>query len=437
MFKSYAAAYQYLRCCTDYEKMAKFNYSQSTFNIQRMKRFLDCVGNPHHDLSTLHIAGTKGKGSTAIILASLLKKAGYQVGLFTSPHVVDLMDRIQINGVTISKRDFTRTMNRFSPYLKQLKPTFFEIMTAMALLYFREQSVDWAIMEVGLGGRLDATNVITPAVSIITRIDFDHMDKLGHTLTAIAGEKAGIIKPGIPVVTIQQDAQVNEVFRKKALSQKAPLSFITRAQTRKQLQQAGIKLPFLGEHQLENVGLVMETIRLLKEQNLINLNRSTFQKGLRNVTLPGRIELISRNPLVILDSAHNPVSIRALQDTITKTFLSQPKRPKIILVFSIARDKEIQKIIDILLPVVSIILFTQAPNPRMSKPQELLGYLKHPAKPLMVCLETNPVKAFALAVQLAEPKDVVVVTGSFSLSGAIRTFLTNHKYLPKYGRSNP
>jgi len=436
MFKSYDAAYEYLRCCTDYEKMAKFNYSQSTFNIQRMARLMNCVNNPHHHLHTLHVAGTKGKGSTAIMLASILRTAGYRVGLFTSPHVVEIMDRIQVNGITITQADFTRMMNQLAPFLKQLKPTFFEIMTASALLYFRKQKVDWTIMEVGLGGRLDATNIIKPDISIITRIDFDHMDKLGYTLKAIAREKAGIIKKHIPVVTIRQDPAVNQLFRETARNQQAPINFVTRKQTKKQLTQAGIKLPFLGEHQIDNLGLALKAIQILKDNQSIRITNSTIKQGISRISLPGRIELISRNPLVILDSAHNPVSISALTDTLKKTFLSKSPRPGIIMVFSIARDKEVKKILNLLLSVASTMIFTRSPNPRMCHPKELLRYLKNQNNHTPVILEENPVKAFALAVNLAGPKDLVVVTGSFSLSGEIRSFLTKHKYLTPYGRTH-
>jgi len=440
MFKTYDSAYQYLCRFTDYERMAKFNYNQTTFNLKRMNRLLECLDNPHRQLNAIHIAGTKGKGSTALILASILKQAGYQVGLFTSPHLVSLQERIQINGEPISKQTFTKIMNQLHPYLKKLKPTFFEIITAIAFLYFHEQKVDWAIMEVGLGGRLDATNVIIPKLSIITRIDFDHTDKLGHTLTKIAREKAGIIKRNVPVIAFEQDPTVNRVFKAIARKHHAPLRFVSSPKARSIVRQSVSKLPFLGNHQLVNSGLALTALKLLKSTKLIKLSKSAIRTGLKQTSLPARIELINRKPLVILDSAHNPVAIQALRDTITNTFslslINFPPSPsplplrerervrgkrQVILIISIARDKEVKKILDILIPMASMLIFTQARNPRMCTLIDFIKHTKDCYLPIPIFSEPDSRQALGLAMKLAKPKDLVVITGSFYLAGEIKS----------------
>ncbi len=430
MFRTYRSAYQYLCRFTDYERMAKFNYNQTTFNLKRIHRLLKYLGNPHRQLNAIHIAGTKGKGSTALILASILKQTGYQVGLFTSPHLVSLQERIQINGEPISKQSFTKIMNQLHPYLpaskaglKKLKPTFFEIITAVALLYFHEQKVDWAVMEVGLGGRLDATNVIIPKVSIITRIDFDHTDKLGHTLTKIAREKAGIIKRNVPVIAFEQNPTVNRVFKAIARKHHAPLYFVSSPKARSIVRQAVSKLPFLGNHQLVNAGLALTALKLLKSTKFIKLSKSAVRTGLKQTSLPARIELINRKPLIILDSAHNPAAIQVLKNTISKTFLSNSTKRQVILIISIARDKEVKKILDILIPMASMLIFTQARNPRMCTLIEFIKHTQDCYLPIPIFSEPDSRQALGLAIKLAKPKDLVVITGSFYLAGEIKALL--------------
>jgi dihydrofolate synthase/folylpolyglutamate synthase len=405
--------------------MAKVHYSQNTYNLKRMKWLLQTLGNPQDKLRCIHIAGTKGKGSTAIMLATILAQAGYKVGIYTSPHLIDLRERIQVwhmgKQTLISKNDFTELMNHFvfatkrstlyalrpTPYAR---PTFFETMTALAFLHFKQKKVDFAVFEVGLGGRLDATNLITPIVSVITRIDLDHTDKLGHTIKEIAYEKAGIIKPGVPVITFRQMTSADEVIREKAKTQKAPLH-IAKTSNR--------KLGLLGCHQKENYSLAAGVIKLLNTKGYTKINQGKTNESLKGLILPARLELINRNPDIILDSAHNPVSIRATADTVKKL-----KYHKVIVIFALSADKEIGKIVNSVITLADIIIFTRTNHPRLLPPQEFIKYLpKHSDKTILI--EPDYTNALSMARRLAHADDLILITGSFYLAGEMKKLLKN------------
>lgn len=368
---------------------------------------MSALGNPENRLKLIHIAGTKGKGSTAIFLSQLLQSSGHKVGLFTSPHLVDLRERIQINNQPISKKSFTNIMNQLLPHLKKIRPTFFETMTALALCYFTKEKVDYAIMEVGLGGRLDATNIINPLVSIITRIDFDHMDKLGNTLTKIAREKAGIIKPNTPVITIKQQPEVMKVIRTYARKLKAPIHQIPKSKC----LMSNFKCGVAGQHQRENLSLALAAYEHLSKKHA---QRSTLN-ALRRLILPARIEVVSRNPLTIIDTAHNPVSMQALVDTIKTEF----RYKQLVLVIGLARDKEVDKILRIILPLADIIIFTKSDNPRLLEPMDFIDYIKDYDLAVPIFLEPDYRKALRTAQSVAGRKDLILITGSFYLAGSL------------------
>ena len=234
-FPSYHETLQFLYTAIDYEKLISYQYNASTFSLDRMVKMLDYVGNPHKDFPTIHITGTKGKGSTSIMMATVLEQAGLRTGLFTSPHLIDLRERIQINHEMISEGDFVAAATALWPYIQHLRetdkassPTFFETLTAMAMLYFKQKRVDMAVLEVGLGGRLDSTNVVIPRVSVITNIGFDHTAILGNTLASIAYEKAGIIKQGVPVVSAVDEAEALSVIEKTCREKDARLYLLGR-----------------------------------------------------------------------------------------------------------------------------------------------------------------------------------------------------------------
>jgi len=304
MISRYPDAVRFLNTFTDYERMASV-YAPGDYNLERMRRLLSALGNPERAFLSLHIAGTKGKGSTAHLAEAILREAGYRTGLYTSPHLVDLRERIRLDGRPIPEAHFARVMARMEPELRRLRPTYFETMTAAAFVYFADRKVDYAVVEVGLGGRLDATNVITPAACAVTTIDFDHMDKLGHTLEAIAGEKAGILKPGVPAVSSPQAPAARRVLeargpiafpRFRVLSSRGFVLKFTAEGRRWQL-------PVLGEHQAANAA----TALALVARSGAAVPPEAVRRAFRKIRLPGRIERVGRRPTVIVDAAHNPV----------------------------------------------------------------------------------------------------------------------------------
>ena len=505
--KSYSQAYRYLCQFTDYERMAKVHYSQTAYNLKRMKHLLQALGNPQGKLRCIHIAGTKGKGSTAIMLATILAQAGYKVGIYTSPHLVDLRERIQVwhmgsNNTPhfpsrlsgkgkqnlISKNDFTKLMNvivtaiskneiasarhgglrndshceprrgwscqrqippqsgTISPYVS---PTFFETMTALAFLYFLHQNVNFAVIEVGLGGRLDATNLITPIVSVITRIDFDHMDKLGHTLKEIAREKSGIIKAAVPVISFRQKTPADKVIHLIAINNKAPLYLAPILKH---------NLPVQGAHQSENWSLALKAIEVMNKQEITDIGPAVIKSALQRLELPGRMELVSRRPDpvrgrsplgdreaaipnstlpkdndretvsdkirftsngadIIIDSAHNAVSIRATADTVKNL-----KYNKVILIFALSADKEIGKIISSIITLADIIIFTRTNHPRLMNPEGFIRYLPD-CSDKTILIEPDYTNALSIARRLAQADDLILITGSFYLAGPVRELL--------------
>jgi dihydrofolate synthase/folylpolyglutamate synthase len=400
-FKDYSSAYKHLCRFTDYERMVKFHKPQKAFNLKKIIALLKALGNPHDKIKTIHIAGTKGKGSTAIFLSQLLQENGYKTGLFTSPHLVDLSERIQINGIPISRTAFTGMMNKLYPHLKRLKPTFFETITALSLCYFEEGKVDYAVMEVGLGGRLDATNVIKPCLSIITRIDFDHMDKLGNTISSIAREKAGIIKPQTPVFTIKQLPEAARVIRAVARRQNAPLKIVPPFSGR---------IPVHGRHQRENLALALSALKYI-----LQTKNHKLKTKINNLVLPARIEVVSKSPTLILDTSHNPVSIKALVKTIKEEFHYR----KLILTMGIMRDKEADKMLEPILPLADIVIFTRSDNPRFLAPIEFIPYIKNMKLSAPIFLEPDCKEALKAARALAKADDLILITGSFYLAGAL------------------
>lgn len=292
-FTNFHDVYTYIKNFTDYECMAGIRYTKQNYNLDKMRRLLKAIGNPEKQIKSIHIAGTKGKGSTAIMVESILRKAGFKTGLYTSPHLVSMLERIQINGSSISDADFVWAMNVLKPHLD--KSTYFEIMTAVAFLLFAREKVDFAIIEVGLGGRLDSTNVIKPIVTAITTIDYDHQDQLGKTLGSIAREKAGIIKPSIPVVISPQRKVALNIIRKTAQLNDALLREVGRdikvdvlPKTSSNILKCdittsnriikNISLPLIGRHQLDNVATAIGILNVLVP---IYLPAQAGREGLR------------------------------------------------------------------------------------------------------------------------------------------------------------
>lgn len=443
----------------DYERISKYKYNSSSFSLERMEQLLDVARNPHHDLKTIHIAGTKGKGSTAIMIASILQEARLKVGLFTSPHLINLEERIKVNGKDISKKAICESTDILRPYIEKERkkdiyrsPTFFETLTAISLIFFKKEAVDVAVMEVGLGGRLDSTNVISPLVSVITSIGFDHTDKLGTTLGQIAGEKAGIIKGKTPVVSSPQKDEALCVIQETCNKKKSRLNLVGRDITietarsfdgRRQPSNKDsavfgsfcdistannrykeLFVPIPGEHQIVNCACAIGAAEIAIESlpdykaDLYNEMDGVVRNSLQSVKCPGRIEIVSQHPLIIVDSAHTVESIRALKDTI-KEYI---KPNKITLMFGISQDKDITGILNEILPSVNTAIFTTTGNPRSANPSDLKETLKRDInKP---CYSTDNIKeGLDIAIKVTDKSDMICITGSTFLAGEVKSLL--------------
>lgn len=440
-----AAAEQFLLARVDYERATAIPYDKRDFKLDRMVRFLARLGNPQVGMKIVHIAGTKGKGSTAAMIAAMLSAAGYRTGLYTSPHLDRVEERMRIDGLLCDADEFVELVERVRPVVAELDamaeeesppshgPTYFEIVTAMALVYFADRRVDWAVLEVGLGGRLDSTNVCTPAVSVITSISFDHMRQLGHTLAAIAAEKAGIIKPGVPVVSGVVDMEPGDVIRQMAAQHGCRIvergkDFDVSCQSvgtpgilrfschlpRREFTLEQLHLSLLGAHQADNAAVALATIEELRLQGC-DVEEKHVRRGLASVQWPARVEVIARRPTVILDAAHNVASAAALVNTLDENFPAQRR----ILIFATTRDKDVPGMLQLLLPKFDVVILTRYQiNPRGVTVEELL----------QIAIEMNstncracptPTDAWQEARALASAEDLIVIAGSFFIAAEL------------------
>ena len=382
---------------------------------------------PHTRFRTLHIAGTNGKGSTAAMAAAVLQAAGYRVGLYTSPHLVDFRERIRVDGAMITEeRVLELTQQVRDACRHDLSPTFFECTTAMAFQYFADASVDVAVVEVGLGGRFDATNVIQPVACAITTIALDHQQYLGPTLSSIAAEKAGIIKSRIPVVVGRLDAEAEATIERIAMQKQAPMYRLNRdvrtigASTSLFDYQGlsshheGLICPLAGRHQLDNAACALALLEVAVREGIL-ISKKAVGQGLRSVKWEGRFEVVERCPIVVLDGAHNPAAASAIADSLAE--MMQHSQGRLILVLGMMRDKNHRGFITPLRHLVGEVVLTQADIPRAASVSELRAAL-HDCVP---SLHEAPVPADALALarQLAGPDDVICVTGSLMLVGDV------------------
>jgi dihydrofolate synthase/folylpolyglutamate synthase len=443
----YQAALDYLYSFVDYSLTRQLTYSPEKFNLNRMFRVLELLGNPHKRYPCVHITGTKGKGSVCAFTASILKEAGYKVGLFTSPHLIEYTERIQINGVPVSREAFVEQLEQVKPLVDEVPGlTTFEITTALAMLVFANQEINIAVFEVGLGGRLDATNVVDPIVSVITTISYDHQSVLGNTLTQIAGEKAGIIKPGKPVVTSNQTGEAMEVIERVANEKGSSLRIVGRDahyasvshslegqtfwlwspdqqkkmdayldQSDPNWKPAQFEVPLLGAHQLENATTAYLAIQALNEAGM-KFTDQAIHEGLRRVQWPCRFEVVSKKPMVVLDSAHNRDSAQKLRITLDDYL---PGR-NVILLFGASEDKDVRGILTDLLPRVSQIITTQTIHPRAMDASTIVQLVHQMGKPARAILPFE--EAYQTAVSLAGDDQVVLVAGSIFMAAAAREY---------------
>ncbi len=354
-FKTYEEATKFLFGFTNYERVVNFDYDASKLNLRRMTILLEYLGNPHEEMHAVHVTGTKGKGSVTLMIAQILREAGVRVGTYMSPHLIHLEERICLDGGMIPGDELVGQINRLLPHLHSCArskepfaiPTFFEIFTAIAWNYFRQSAADVAVMEVGLGGRLDSTNIIRPDVCIITNVSLDHTAQLGDTLPQIVAEKAGIIKSGVPVLTAVSHRESLRVISGKCRELNAPLYVLGReigletgdefAVTLGRRTVRNLSLKLAGEHQRRNAALAVAAAFVLSDSFPV-IDAGAIRAGLEHVTLPGRIDVIRRNPTIVVDGAHNVASLECLLDTLRDEFDYR----RLHLVFAVAEDKDVQ-----------------------------------------------------------------------------------------------
>jgi len=444
-FRTYNQAMKYLFDRTDYERGLKLRYNISTFNLDRMKNLLSLLGDPHLKLKTAHIAGTKGKGSTCTMLASMLEANGYKVGLYTSPHVVSLHERIRVNSNMISPSEMLGLINRVYGAVEKLAktdpPTFFEILTAMAFMHFCDKKVDFAVIETGLGGRLDSTNVIQPAVIGITSISMDHMQQLGDTLDKIAMEKAGIFKKGVPAVTVEQDPKVMKVLKSCASQKSTPLSitghdidFSYRFEFSKEhgphnricittdtSKFEHLRVPLPGEHQAINCGLAIAMLDKLKGVGYKIDDQKAIQ-GLYSVQLEGRMEQICDDPRIIVDAAHNAASIRAVMQAIGQHI----PYDSMVVIFACNADKDVAGMLQELQYGADKVIFTRNNSPRSMYPQDLADmYTEICGKMCQTAMSLK--QALQTAYSAVGREDLICITGSFYLIGQAKQMFQEEK----------
>jgi dihydrofolate synthase/folylpolyglutamate synthase len=390
------------------------------------------LGRPDRRFPSLHVGGTNGKGSTAAMAAAVLQAAGYRVGLYTSPHLVDFRERVRVNGEPIAEDDLAALVERLREALPPAcAPTFFEFTTALAIQHFAEAQVDIAVVEVGLGGRFDATNVLVPLVAVITNVALDHQEYLGETVGAIAFEKAGIIKPGVPLVTGQLSPEAEGVIGRVAGEHAAPWSkwgrdFRTTGEpltgfryegSRGSYQ--GLSCPLAGAHQLENAACALAALELASEAGL-QVPESAVRSGLRQTRWEGRLEVAERHPTILLDGAHNRAAADALAVYLAG-YRREHRGSRVILLVGMMRDKDRRGFLQTLAPLADEVVVTQAAIPRAASVQEMLEALGGQAGSAYA--EPVPADALARARRLAAPEDLICVTGSLMLVGDVKALL--------------
>ena len=430
---TFSEAKDYLYGLVDYERTPAQVATAAYLNLDRMRELLARAGDPHCGMRCVHIAGTKGKGSTAAMTARILRAAGRRVGLYISPHLVDFRERMRIDDELIGEEEFARLMTEACPSVEAMRaegktPTFFEVLTLVALRWFRRQAVDIAVLETGMGGRLDATNVVEPLTAAITTLALDHTVELGDTLALIAGEKAGIIKPGVPVVSAPQAPEAAEVIARTAAELGSPLYRIgeeirilpgaeflhnrQRFTVAGRLETYDLECPLLGEHQQINAALVVGLVECLREAGE-PVTADAIREGIARVEWPGRLQVLQERPLVLLDGAHDPAAVTALLVALDRYFAGRPRT----YLLSFLREKDWRMMLRQLAPGARRFILTASANPRAVSPEELAAE----AASLGVPSTTAPDIPAALHAALVDTPDdeMIVITGSLYAVGEV------------------
>ena len=459
---NYEGALAYIEAFIDYERSPDFSRQARLYNLNRISLLLKQLGNPHAKLQVIHVAGSKGKGSTAALVASVLTHAGYKTGLFTSPHLITPRERCKIDNVLISEAEVALYIDKIKPAIEAVsasefgRVSFFEIYTALAFSYFADKATDFAVIEVGLGGRLDATNVVKPVTTVITPIGLEHTAILGETYTEIAGEKAEIIKEGCPLALAPQHPEARTVFERVAKKRNAPIIEVKTHRTVDKsirgdveadhrtsvsrlllntddvpvAQQFDVEtdsesypqltIPLLGHHQLVNASTAIAAIECLKQEGYA-IPKTSVYAGFQNVQWHGRIQRIMSSPLVVLDGAHSPVSMEALCQTLRESF----RYDQAIFIVSVMKDKNLKAIGNIVSNIADTVIATEvSDNPRVASAETIRDTWSGVCKKITV--SPNPGKAIAQVLASASPTDLICITGSLYLVGqALEIFKSN------------
>ena len=445
----YSEALKYIDSFINFEKIPGYDYA-SSFKLERMFAFLRLLGNPHEGLNSIHIAGSKGKGSVCAISAYIFKEAGYRVGLYTSPHLVDIRERIRIldggSEGPIGREEFIDLIDKIKPIAEIFRDhktfgriSFFEVLTAAAFLYFRKMKVDIAVLETGLGGRLDATNVIRPIVCGITNISMEHSDKLGNTLGSIAREKAGIIKTGDPGCFVFSEKQDKEVMDeiKAACDEKRACLCEVGIDIKYSIKMSnennvifdlygpgyayeGLKLRLIGDHQAQNASLAIGMAKSI-EKNGYTVSEKAIRSGLKKVSWPGRLQVVNKDPLVIVDGAQNASSIKAILSSIKNIF----KYDRLVCILGVSGDKDVVGIAGELDMACNAVILTRSKNTRAMDPVCLSNSFP-PSRPGLEISE-NFDEAMRKALKTIGKKDIILITGSLFLVGEAMEFIRKIK----------
>ncbi|HHX77465.1 MAG TPA: bifunctional folylpolyglutamate synthase/dihydrofolate synthase [Firmicutes bacterium] len=431
-----------------YQEALQWIHTRERFGIkpglERMEYLLKGLGNPHQGLKVIHIGGSNGKGSTAAFTASLLKAAGYKVGLYTSPYLKAFSNRMVVDGVEVGEETLISLVERIKPLVEAASgaepgpPTEFEVVTAMAFLYFAKAGVDYLVLEVGLGGRLDATNVVeNPLVSVITNISLEHTAVLGNTIKEIAREKAGIIKEGVPVVTSAQNSEALEVIEVAAGKKKAPL-FIAGRDYFFKAGDAGLRgqyfsyqgretnyqdlfIPLLGRHQLDNAAAALASL----EAAGLKTKDKDIRQGFKDTSWPGRFEILKHDPPVVIDAAHNPAAARRLREALADYFPGKG----IVLVLGILGDKAVKEFLTELIPAARLVILTRAMHPTRAQDPEETAVLARGLTSNPVIVVDSLREALLTAGNRTLPGEAVCISGSFYTISEARRLLTEEKII--------
>jgi dihydrofolate synthase/folylpolyglutamate synthase len=425
-----------------FEESLNWLYGFEKFGIklglERISHIAEKLGNPQGNYKIIHVAGTNGKGSVCKFLASILSGGGYKVGVYLSPHLQRFSERIVVDGKEISDDEFISLVDKIKPIVDEMikndnTPTFFEIVTAIAFQYFSDKGVDFAVIEVGLGGKYDATNIVSPMVSVITNITLEHTEILGKTIKDIALQKAGIIKDNVAVVTAAKGDAL-KVIKQVAKEKKSQVYVIDEKRWNRaycdtegqefvikgDLTDYSVKTAMLGKHQGENIALAIASIENL-QMNGIYIPEASIIDGIAKATNPGRLEVVKHEPLILLDGAHNPDGMRTLRTTLDEDF----DYDKLILVLGILSDKDISSMLSIIVPVADIIAVTKSQNSRACEPYKLKEMIDKSGHRKKIVVKDQIPDAIKYAESIAKKNDLICATGSLFTVGEVRKYLQN------------